>query len=51
MAFLGEMLNVILQGLPLFLLAALQIPVVTALYVRALEIVGKDLLEILLAID
>jgi hypothetical protein len=51
MAFLGEMPNVILQGLPLFLSTTLQIPRVARPYVRALEITGKYIIEIVPAID
>jgi hypothetical protein len=50
-AFLEETFDVILQGLPLFLQIALQIPGVAEPYVRALEIVGKDLPQILPAIE
>jgi hypothetical protein len=48
---LGKLLDIVLQGLPLLLPAALQIPGITGPYVRALEIAGKDLLEILPTID
>jgi hypothetical protein len=51
MTFLGETLDIILQGLTLFLPATLQIPGVAGPNVCALEIAGKDLLEILPAID
>jgi small neutral amino acid transporter SnatA (MarC family) len=51
MAFLRKMSNVVLYGLPLFLSAALQIRGVFGLHICALEIAGKNLLEILLAID
>jgi hypothetical protein len=51
MPFVGEMPDVIPQGLPLFLLTALRIPRVVGPHVCALEMAGKDLLEILPAID
>jgi hypothetical protein len=51
MAFLGKMPDVIPQGLPMLLLTTLQIPWVAGLHICALEIAGKDILEILLAIN
>jgi hypothetical protein len=46
-ALLGKPSDIVPRGLPLLLSSALQIPAITGLYVRALEITGKDLLEIL----
>jgi hypothetical protein len=51
MAYLGEIPDVITQGLPLLLSIALQIPGIVEPHICALEIAGKDLLEILPAID
>jgi hypothetical protein len=49
--FLGETPDLILQGLLLFLPTTLQITGVAGPYVHALEIAGKDLLDIFPAID
>jgi hypothetical protein len=51
MTLLGKSPNIVPQGQPQLLMAALQILGITMLYVRALEIAGKDLLEILPTID
>jgi hypothetical protein len=51
MAFLGELSNVISEGLAWLLLATLQILGVAHPHVCALEVAGEDLLEILLAIN
>jgi hypothetical protein len=49
--FLGEVLNVFPQGFPLLLPATLQIPGIARLYVRALKVAGKNILEVLLTIN
>jgi hypothetical protein len=51
MKFLGEPLNVIPEGLNRLLWATLQIPGVARLHVCALQVFGKDLLVVLLAIN
>jgi hypothetical protein len=49
--FLGELSNVIQEGLTQLLLATLQIPGVARSHVCALEVAYKDPLKILLAIN
>jgi hypothetical protein len=51
MTLLGEAPDVVLQGFPLLLLTTLQISWIAGPHLRALEVAGKDLLEIFLAID
>jgi hypothetical protein len=51
MALLGEPSNVILKGFALLLPATLQIQGVARPHVRALKVIGEDLLEILPAIN
>jgi hypothetical protein len=51
MAFLRKTSDVVPYGLPLFLPATLQIRGVFGPHICVLEIAGKNLLEILLAID
>jgi hypothetical protein len=50
-ALLWETPDVILEGFAWLLLAALQIPGVVRMHVCALEVIGEDLSEDLLAID
>jgi hypothetical protein len=49
--FPGELIDVILEGLARLLPATLQIPRVARPHVRALEVTGEDLLEILPAVN
>jgi hypothetical protein len=51
MAFMGELLDVILEGFARLLPTRLQIPGVVVSHVCALEVVGEDLLEILPAVN
>jgi hypothetical protein len=51
MALSRETPDVVPQGFPFLLLATLQIPGIARPHVCALEVSGKDLLEILAAID
>jgi hypothetical protein len=51
MAFLGETLDVIQQGFALLLSSTHQIPGISGSHVCALEVAGKDLPEILPAIN
>jgi hypothetical protein len=50
-AFLGQTLNVISEGLAQLLLATLQIPGVAHPHMCALKVASEDLLDILLAIN
>jgi hypothetical protein len=51
MALPREMQNVFSEGFARLLPATLQIPGVVKLYIRALEVSGEDLLEVLPAVD
>jgi hypothetical protein len=50
-AFLGELANVVPQGLARLLFAALEVPGVSRAHVHPLEIPNEDLFEICLATD
>jgi hypothetical protein len=51
MTLLGEALNVFSKGFAQLLQVALQVPWAARPHIRAMEVVGEDLLEILLAFD
>jgi hypothetical protein len=50
-ALLREMSNVVSEGFTRLLSVSLQVPRVFGPYIRALEVAGEDLLEVLLVVD